>query len=171
MENNFIMLMFNFLDSQNSSVSKVMNKLMFMDPIQRRSVTPGDNSEDKRDTYQEQNTKNKTRGRGRGRGRGKGRPMKDRLLTLGWNSELYSKPHTCNPCGISFTREKALLNHARLHHIDDGVNIITTQKTNSDSYELTIMANPQQNDVTYSCDSCGAAFTRFDFLKRHQRCV
>ncbi|XP_025417883.1 zinc finger protein 569 isoform X2 [Sipha flava] len=159
----------NGTDSQNSSVSKVMNKLMFMDPIQRRSVTPGDNSEDKRDTYQEQNTKNKTRGRGRGRGRGKGRPMKDRLLTLGWNSELYSKPHTCNPCGISFTREKALLNHARLHHIDDGVNIITTQKTNSDSYELTIMANPQQNDVTYSCDSCGAAFTRFDFLKRHQR--
>lgn len=163
--------MFNFLDNQNSSVSKVMNKLMFMDPIQRLSVTPGEDSEDKRNIYQEQITKNKSRGRGRGRGRGKGRPMKDRLLTLGWNSELYSKPHTCNPCGISFTREKALLNHARLHHIDDGVNIITTQKTNSDSYELTIMANPQKNDVTYSCDSCGAVFTRFDFLKRHQRYV
>lgn len=142
---------------------------MFIDPIQRRSVTPGEESEDKGDTYQEQN-KNRSRGsRGRGRGRGRGRPIKDRLLTLGWNSELYSKPHTCNPCGMSFTREKALLNHARLNHIDDSVNIITTQKTNSDSYELTILSNSSNNDVTYPCDTCGADFNRFDFLKRHQR--
>lgn len=156
------------LDNQNVSVTKVMNKLMFVDPIRRRSVTPGDDSEDKGDTFQEPSTKN--RGRSKGRGRGKGRPMKDRLITLGWNSEIYSKPHTCNPCGISFTREKALLNHARLHHIDDGVNIVTTQKSNSDSYELTILANSKSSDVTtYSCDSCGAVFDRFDFLKRHQR--
>lgn len=146
-----------------------MNKLMFMDPIHRRSITPGEESEDKGDIYQEQNTKNRGRGRGRGRTRGRGRPIKDRLLTLGWNSELYSKPHTCNPCGISFTREKALLNHARLQHINDGVNIITTQRTNSDSYELTILANPKNNDVNYPCDSCEAVFDRFDFLKRHQR--
>lgn len=144
-----------------------MNKLMFMDPIQRRSVTPGEDSEDKLD--KEQNTRNRSRGRGRGRGRG--RPLKDRLMTLGWNSELYTKPHTCNPCGISFTREKALLNHARIHHIDDGVNIITTQKTNSDSYELTILSSIKDSDVSYPCDSCGMVFDRFDFLKRHQRLV
>jgi len=164
--NNNLNIIF-FVDNQNVSVTKVMNKLMFMDPIQRRSVTPGEDSEDKGDTYQESNIKNRGRGKG-GRGRGKSRPIKDRLLSLGWNSEIYSKPHTCNPCGISFTREKALLNHARLSHIDDGVNIVTTQKSNSDSYELTILANAKSND-SYSCDSCGAVFNRFDFLKRHQR--
>lgn len=146
-----------------------MNKLMFMDPIHRRSVTPDEETEYRGDTHQEQNTKNRGRGRGRGRARGRGRPIKDRLITLGWNSELYSKPHTCNPCGISFTREKALLNHARLQHIDDGVNIITTQRTNSDSYELTILANPKNSNVNYPCDSCDSVFDRFDFLKRHQR--
>lgn len=145
-----------------------MNKLMFMDPVPRQTVTSGLDLEEKGD-LQEQNTKSRGRGRGRGRGKGRGRPIKDRLLNLSWNSELYSKPHTCNPCGISFTREKALLNHARLHHIEDGINIVTTQKANSDTYELTILANSSINDVQYPCDSCGASFDRFDFLKRHQR--
>lgn len=142
---------------------------MVMDRSHRRSVTPGEDSGEKRDIHQEQNTKNSVRGRGKGRGKSRGRPIKDRLLNLSWNSELYSKPHTCNPCGVSFTREKALLNHARLHHNQDSINIVTTQKAHSHSYELTILANPPNNDAQYPCDSCGENFVRFDVLKRHQR--
>lgn len=141
---------------------------MFVDPVRKRSDTLDEETEEKEESVQEQRLRG--RGRGKGHGRGKSRPIKDRILTLGWNSDLYSKPHTCNPCGISFTREKALLNHARLQHIDEGVNIITTQNTNSNSYELTILSNPNNSDeVNYPCDSCGKVFDRFDFLKRHQR--
>jgi len=132
----------------------------FTVPIHSRRITNDKGSENKGDIYQEPNTK---KGNGHGKGRKK---RKDPLTAL----KLYSKPHTCNPCSLSFTYKKVLLKHAHLCHNHEGVIIVSTQKSNSESYELTILANYKFNKVSsYFCDSCEAVYNRFDFFKRHQR--
>jgi len=132
----------------------------FTVPIHSLSVTNGKGSENKGVIYQEPNTK-KDNGREKRHDK-----RKDLLMAL----KLYSKPHTCNPCGLSFTYKNVLLKHARLRHNHDNINIVSTQKSNSDSYELTILANSKFNKVSsYFCDSCEAVYNRFDFFKRHQR--
>jgi len=101
---------------------------------------------------------------------GKGQANKKYLLMA---LKTYSKPHTCNPCGLSYTYKNVLLKHARLRHNHDGVNIVCAKKSNSDNYkdELTILANSNKfNKVTiYYCKSCKACLDRFDIFKRHQR--
>ncbi|XP_060875939.1 zinc finger protein 436-like [Metopolophium dirhodum] len=140
--------------------NNVSDSSQFTVPIHSLSVTNGKGSENKGDIYQEPNTK---KGNGRRKSRNK---IKDPLMAL----KLYSKPHTCNPCGVSFTYKNVLLKHARLRHNHDGVNIACTQNSNSDTYELTILANSKFNNVSsYFCDSCEAVYNRFDFFKRHQR--
>lgn len=140
--------------------NNVSDSSQFTVPISGWSVTHGKGSENKGDIYQELNTK---KGNSHGKGRKK---RKDTLRAL----NCYSKPHTCNPCGLSFTYKNVLLKHARLCHNHDGANIVSTQKPNSDSYELTILDNSKFNKVSsHSCDSCEAVYNRFDFYKLHQR--
>lgn len=140
--------------------NNVSNSSKFIVPIHNRSITNGKGSENKGDKYQAPNTK---KGNGRGKSRNK---RKDPLIAL----KFYSKPHTCNPCGLSFTYKNVLLKHFYRCHNHDGVNIVSTQKSNSESYELTILANSKFNKVSfYFCDLCKEAYNRFDVFKHHQR--
>jgi len=143
----------------HKSPYNVSDSSQFTVPIHSRSVTHGKGSENKSDIYQESNTK---KGNDGGKGRDK---RKDLLVAL----KFYSKPHTCNPCGLSFTYQNVLLKHAHICHNHDGINIVSTQKSNSNSYELTILANSKFNKVSYSCDSCKVVYNRFDYFKRHKR--
>lgn len=150
---------------------------MVPDSIPDQSVATGHSSGDEGNSNSEQNIQNQGCDSARGqdkdhdckKGRSKDCQVEDILSAHARTSALYCKPHTCNPCVISFTREKALLNHARTLHIDDNISILTNHKIDSNEYEITILANSNNKDETFTCYLCESIFDRFDFMKRHIR--